>query len=1117
MKKVFRTLLTFALAIFSMAVFTVSSSAADEKWIAAWGTGPTQLSLAGYSDIASLFGTITTRSVITPTASGSKVRFLVSNRYGKDSLTINSMTVAKSTSGSKIEPNSASPVTFAGRFEVTLPPGQEIYSDAINFPINAMEDVAVSIFTENFGAITTMGLSGGRTYISPGETDMTREESLSIITEKEFADVLEAIFGELGIELSKDLVNVMPCVIGMDVLSDSSAYSAVVIGDSSVANEFPLNLAEAIYEKGVTNVGVVGKGVFGNSLLQNGLGMGNIVYADSLMTRLQKDVFSLSGVDYVIIKVGANDIIQPVCADAAIGSVQPTAQQLISGFKQVFKLCHNNGKKVIVIGITQWKGYTKAFMGNGPQYVRNDKEFQADWQIAKDVNEWLASTNAHDGFVDLNEISSGGSKDSDAIHPDYTSDGVHPTKELQKIWAGSFPTSLIGIGTKTAGVVFDKTEITVYKNEPVKLNATVYPESAENKNVTWSSSDPDTVTVEDGFIAGLKNGSAVITCTTEEGGYTAKCTVTVKTKPEGVKLEASSGKVYTTKGFYLKASVIPEDASNKTLTYKSANTKVATVSSKGYVTGVGAGKTTITVTDSEGHKAAYSVTVLKKVQVTSINLNYMTKSIYTGKTVTLKEEIFPENATYPDVEWISSDEKIATVSENGVVKGFAPGKVRITCKSVDNPMVSQTCLVTVKVKTTGVKLNYSKITVYTTTSKTLTATVLPENATNKKVSWESEDPSIATVDKNGVVKGKKVGTTYIVCTTDNGEKIATCKVTVKKGVLSKSIKLNKSKLTIDDGKSYTLKAIFNPTNTTTKTCTWTSSNKKVVKVSSKGVITAVGPGTATITCKTKDTGKTAKCTVTVKKVTPTSVVLDKSSYQVAYGKTLQLKATVYPTNSSDQSLVWTSSNPKYVKVSSSGKVTGLKAGKTVTITVKTKSGNKVDTCKVYVGEVDVSGVKLNKTSATLGSGSTLQLKATVSPSTATNKNVKWKSSNTSVVKVSSSGKVTAVANGTALVSCITVDGEFVAICKITVKTVEVMGVKLDKNSLSIGVGDSYTLKATVVPENASNQNVIWESTDSSVAKVSSTGKVTGVSGGVCRIRAVTKDGSYIATCIVSVN
>lgn len=1117
MKKVFRTLLTFALALLSMAVLTLSSSAADEKWIAAWGTGPTELSLTGYSDVASLFGTLTTRSVITPTASGSKVRFLVSNRYGKEPLTINSMSVAKSTTGSKIEKTSASPVTFGGRFEVTIPAGQEIYSDAINFPINAMEDIAVSIFTQNFGAITTMGLSGGRTYISPGETDMTREESLSIITEKEFADVLEAILGDLGIQLSKDLVNVMPCVIGMDVLADSSAYSAVVIGDSTVANELPLNLAQAIYEKGVTNVGIVGKGIFGNALLKNGLGMNNIVYADSLMLRLQKDVFNQSGVDYVIIKVGTNDIVNSVSADAAIGTVQPTAQDLINGFKQVFKLCHNNGKKVIVIGITQWKGYTKDFMGNGPQYVRTDKEFQADWQIAKDVNEWLASTNEHDGFVDLNAVSSGGSKDADAIHPDYTSDGVHPTKELQKLWAEAFPLSLLGIGTKAAGVAFDKTEITVYRKEPVTLNAKVYPESAENKNLFWSSSDSETVSVEDGKIEGLKNGTAVITCTTEDGGYTAKCTVTVKTKPEGVKLQESSGKVYTTKGFYIKASVIPSDASNKSLTYKSANTSIATVSSKGYVTGVGKGTTKITVTDSEGHTATYTVTVLKKIQVTSINLNYMTKSMYTGKTFTLKSEIFPENATFSDVEWISSDEKIATVSEKGVVKGIAPGKVRITCQSVDNPMVSQTCLVTVKVKTTGVKLNYSKITVYTTTSKTLTATVLPENATNKKVSWESEDPTIATVDKNGVVKGKKAGTTYIVCTTDNSGKIATCKVTVKKGVLSKSIKLNKSKLTIDDGKSYTLKATFNPTNTTTKTCTWTSSNKKVVKVSSKGVITAVGPGTATITCKTKDTGKTAKCTVTVKKVVPTSVVLDKSKYEVAYGKTLQLKATVYPTNSSDQSLTWTSSNPKYVKVSSTGKVTGLKAGKTVTITVKTKSGKRVDTCKVYVGEVDVSGVKLNKTSATLGAGSTLQLKATVSPSTATNQKVKWKSSNEGVVKVSSSGKVTAVANGTALVSCITVDGEFVAICKITVKTIEVMGVKLDKSSLSIGVGDSYTLKATIVPENASNQNVVWESTDSSVAKVSSTGKVTGVSGGVCRIRAVTKDGSYIATCIVNVS
>lgn len=1116
MKKLFKTLFAFVLVAASALILTFTSTAAEGKWIAAWGTGPTQLRIPAISEIIGLFGPVTTRSVITPTATGSKVRFLVSNRFGSEDITIEAMYVARSTGASKINVDSSSPVTFDGRAKVVIPAGEERYSDAINFSVSAFQDIAVSLFTQNFGGFTTMGLSGGRTYITTGETDMTKEETLALINEPEFNSILEALLGDAGIKLSTDLISAMPCIIGMDVLSTESAYSAVVIGDSTVANDLPLNIAEAIYEKGVYNVGVVGKGIFGNSLMANGLGLGDVIYADSVLTRLNKDVFSQTGVEYVIVKAGVNDIVHPVSTDAPLGSVQPTAKQLIEGYKELFKACHNKGKKVIVIGITQWKGSKRDYLGSGPQYIRTDLEFQSDWQIAKDVNEWLASTNEHDGFVDWTAISSGGSKDADAIHPDYTADGVHPTKELQKIWAENFPLSLIGVGTKVAGVVLNNTEITVYKNSSKKVTAEVYPESALNKNVVWSSSDPTVASVTDGKVKGLKNGSAVITCTTEEGGYVAKCKVTVKTKAEGVMLEATSGKVYTTKGLYIKAKVVPEDASDKTITYTSSNTKVATVSSKGYVTGVGAGKATITVKDSAGNSVNFTINVLKKVQVTAINLNYMEKGVYTGKTITLKPEIFPEDATYPDVEWVSSDEKIATVSEDGVVKGIKAGKVRISCKSLDNPMVSQTCIVTVKVRTMGVSLNYSKITVYTTTSKQLEATVTPSNATNKKVTWESEDPDIATVDKNGVVSGKKVGTTYIICTTDNSDRTATCKVTVKKGVLSKKVTLNKTKVTLNDGMSYALKTTFSPENTTTKTCTWTSSNKNVVTVTSKGVITAVGPGTAVIICKTKDTGKTAKCTVTVKEVVPSSVTIDKSYYQVGYKKSIQLTATVSPENASNKDLVWKSSNPSYAKVSSTGKVTGLKSGKTVTITVTTKSGKKVDTCKVYVGEVAVSGVKLNKSSATIGAGATLQLKATVSPSTATNKAVKWVSQNTKIAKVNSSGKVTGVSNGSVLISCITVDGEFVAFCKVTVKNVKVQGVKLDKSTLILEVGDSETLKATIVPAEASNKNVKWETTDSSVAKVNSKGKVTAVASGVCRVRVVTEEGSYIGSCIVSV-
>ncbi len=1118
MKKLFKTLLISALIAISAVAFSFSSSAAEDgKWIAAWGSAPLKINTEVLEVVTSLVevGPVNARTVITPTANGSKVRFLVSNRFGNGPLKINAMTVARSTVKGKIEPNSASPVTFNGRFSVTIPAGREIYTDSVNFSVNAMENIAVSMYIDDVSTVSTIGLSGGTTYLGLGEGDLTKEESMNKLGEGEdLGALLDSILGG-GLKLAYDIIDVVPLVVSMDVLSDEQAYSAVVIGDSTVANDFPALLAKSIYEQGVTNVGVVGKGIVGNKIISNGIQNGGLAYADSILSRMNYDALTQSGVEYVIIKAGVNDIVHPVSLDNTEGAIQPTAEQIIAGFKQFFNVCHKKGIKVIAVGITQWKGSKRDYFNNEPQYVRTEAEFQRDWAIAKEVNEWLAETKEHDGFVSFNEISQS-PKDPAALDANYTADGVHPTLTLQQLWANYFPTSLLGVGSRTAGVTLSRNELTVYKGESSVLAAEVYPASAHNKNVTWFSSDPSVATVSDtGTVVAIKNGKTEIFCETEEGKFRAKCVVTVRTRAESVVLASSAATIYTTKGMTIKATVLPADASDKTVTFKSSDSSVATVSSKGEVKGVGAGKAVITVSNSAGKYAIFNVTVKKKVQVTAIELNKDSASIYTGNRLVLYSEVMPEKATFKNIKWTSSNNRIAIVDEKGVVVGVSAGKVRITCTSIDNPMVSTTCIVTVKVKTTGVKIPAS-VTVYTTTSKQLKATVLPATATNKKVTWESENPNIATVDKNGVVKGKKVGTTYVTCTTNNSKKIATCKVTVKKGVLSKKLTLNKTKLSLYDGKTYTLKVTFSPSNTTTKTCSWSSSNKKVATVTSKGVITAVNPGTATITCKAKDTGKTVKCKVTVKAVTPKAIDIEKDYYNVGYKKTVQLKATITPANATDKTITWKSSNPKHAKVSSKGVVTGLKKGTTVTITATTKSGKKVDTCIVRVGDVKVTDVSINKESVVLSKGATLQLSASVYPATATNKKVSWYSSDESVVTVSSGGKIYAVGNGEADITVVTADGGFVAFCTVTVKKIDVTGIGISETRLQLMNGDTEFLVAKIYPSNASDKGVTWESTDRGIATVDSSGKVTAVSSGTCKIRAVTNDGEFTAVCIIIV-
>ena len=264
------------------------------------------------------------------------------------------------------------------------------------------------------------------------------------------------------------------------------------------------------------------------------------------------------------------------------------------------------------------------------------------------------------------------------------------------------------------------------------------------------------------------------------------------------------------------------------------------------------------------------------------------------------------------------------------------------------------------------------------------------------------------------------------------------------------IKLSQSTLSMKKGETAALTVTITPENATDKSVDWTSSDTKIATVDSTGKVTAVSAGTASITCMAKDgSDKKAICKVTVTDPIPpkpsvvkvTKITLNKTTASVGKGKTMQLTATVTPTNATNKAVIWKSSNTKIATVSSTGKVTAKAAG-TVTITCTAKDGSgKKATCKVTVTEpkppvkptVKVTKVTLNKKTATLSPKETLTLRATVTPTTATNKAVTWKSSNTKIATVSSTGKVTAKAAGTVMITCTAKDGSGKkATCRITV-------------------------------------------------------------------------------------
>ena len=428
-----------------------------------------------------------------------------------------------------------------------------------------------------------------------------------------------------------------------------------------------------------------------------------------------------------------------------------------------------------------------------------------------------------------------------------------------------------------------------------------------------------------------------------------------------------------------------------------------------------------------------------------------------------------------------------------------------------------------QVKVTGVTLDKTSLSLKVGESAALTATVSPENATNKSVTWTTSDAKVATVDAGGKVTGVAAGTATITVTTADGGKTATCKVTVT-GTAVTGVTLDKTTLSLRAGESATLTAAVAPDNAANKSVSWKSSNTAVATVDAGGKVTAVAPGSATITVTTADGNKTASCqvTVTASTVAVTGVTLEPSTLNLEAGGTGKLTATINPSNATNKSVSWSSDNTSVARVSADGTVTAVAPG-SATVTVTTADGNKTASCTVTVtaSTVAVTGVTLDQSAMTLTEGETGRLTATINPGDATNKSVSWSSDNTAVAQVSADGTVTAVAPGSAVITVTTADGNKTASCAVTVEakppaSVAVESVSLSPTEISGAPGETYTLTWSIAPGNATNQSVSWQSSDSGVASVDASGKVTLHQAGNAVITITTADGGKTASCAVSV-
>ncbi len=483
-----------------------------------------------------------------------------------------------------------------------------------------------------------------------------------------------------------------------------------------------------------------------------------------------------------------------------------------------------------------------------------------------------------------------------------------------------------------------------------------------------------------------------------------------------------------------------------------------------------------------------------QVEVSSVSLNTATIEMVEGETFSLVATVLPKDAEYDSVIWASSNASVASVN-SGTVTAIKEGTATITASAGGK---SATCTVKVSTKVvavTSITLDKTSLSMKVGETETITATVNPENATDKTVTWGSSDVSVATV-ADGRVTAKKSGTAII--TAKSGSCIAECTVTISVDV--ESVTLDKTTLSLAVGETTQLTATVKPDDTTDKNVAWASSDESVATVAD-GRVTAKKSGEATITAKSGSCIAECKVTITVSTET---VTLDKTTLSLAIGETATLVATVKPDDATDKNVSWTSSDESIAKVDN-GNVTAIKAGKA---NIVANCGGKTAECAVTV-TVPTGSVTLDKTTLSLAVGETAQLTATVKPDDATDKNVMWTSSNESVAKVDN-GKVTAVMSGNATITAKC--GGKTAECVVTV-SVPVSSITLDITSISLTVGETAQLTATVKPDNATDKTVVWTSSDESVAKVVN-GKVTAHKSGTTSIAA--RCGSKSAECIVTV-
>ena len=379
-----------------------ASAAGAEPWITTWAATPAPRwaeELPAPFNVPEVLGDQTVRQIARISVGGDQLRVVISNEFGTRPVTIGSASVALSAGGSAVDPATVKQLTFGGKSSAVIPPGAPLVSDPVDLAVKPLSSVAVSFYLPKRTGITSVHWDGAQTTYISGAGDKTKD-----------ADFKADSTDKSRLLLSRILTTAKPDSSAIVFFGDSITDGACSTADTN--NRWPDHIAERLQAEGHPDVAVVNEAYSGDRVLTNGMGT-------NALSRFDMSVLSHPHVSTVVMMMGINDIGWPGKEAITPSDPEPTADDVIAGYKQIIDRAHDHGLRFVGVTLTPFIDTFKGLPTSG--YYTPEKE-----KIREAVNEWIRANKTADGLIDFDKLLED-PKNPNHINPAYDcGDHLHP-------------------------------------------------------------------------------------------------------------------------------------------------------------------------------------------------------------------------------------------------------------------------------------------------------------------------------------------------------------------------------------------------------------------------------------------------------------------------------------------------------------------------------------------------------------------------------------------------------------------------------------------------------------------------------------------------------------------